>query len=52
MQKFKPQTSAQRFLSAHAALFNIFYVQPHLISRNTLRRFRAEAVAAWEVASA
>jgi putative transposase len=42
-QKFKSQGSAQRFLSTHAAVYNTFNVQPHLISRPTLRRFRAEA---------
>ncbi len=43
MQGFKSQASAQRFLTTHAAVYNTFYVQPHLISRPTLRRFRGEA---------
>jgi hypothetical protein len=47
MQLFKSQASAQRFLTTHAAVYNAFYVQRHLISRPTLRRFRAEAEAAW-----
>lgn len=39
--------SAQRFLTTHAAVYNTFNVQRDLISRPTLRRFRAEAHAAW-----
>lgn len=41
------QTSAQRFLTTHAAIYNTFYVQPHLIPRPSPRHFRAEAHAAW-----
>jgi transposase-like protein len=47
MQRFKSAGSAQRFLSVHAAVRNTFYLQRHLISRSTLRKFRAEAVAHW-----
>ena len=46
-QKFKSQGSAQRFLSAHAPIYNAFNHQPHLIRRPTLRRLRAEAYQAW-----
>ena len=52
MQGFKSQASAQRFLTTHAAIYNTFYTQPHLVSRPTLRRFRAEARAAWAAAAA
>lgn len=52
MQGFKNQPSAQRFLSTHAAVYNTFSVQRHLISRPNLRRFRAEAHAAWAKATA
>jgi putative transposase len=51
-QKFKSQGSAQRFLSTHAAVFNVFNIQPHLIRRPTLRRFRAEAHQTWVAATA
>jgi len=52
MQGFKSQRSAQRFLSTHAAVYNTFYTQTHLISRSNLRRFRGEAHQDWAVATA
>jgi transposase-like protein len=51
-QKFKSQGSAQHFLSTHSAVDNTANVQRHLIRRPTLRRFRAEALAAWAAATA
>lgn len=51
-QLFKSQASAQRFLTTHAATYNTFYTQKHLVSRPTLRRFRAAADAAWATAGA
>jgi putative transposase len=51
-QKFKSQGSAQRFLSSHAAIYNTFNTQPHLISRPGLRTLRAQAHPAWAVAAA
>ena len=45
MQRFKSAGSAQRFLNMHAAVHNTFNLQRHLISRSTLRIFRAEAAA-------
>src|ERR1700746_1317948 len=47
MQRFKSAASAQCFLSMHAAVHNTFNHQRHLISRSTLRIFRAEAAAQW-----
>jgi len=52
MQRFKSAGSAQRFLSIHAAVHNNFNLQRHLISRSTLRIFRAEAAAQWRSAVA
>src|SRR6184192_3021314 len=43
MQRFKSARSAQCFLSMHAAVHNTFNLQRHLVSRSTLRVFRAEA---------
>ena len=51
MQGFKSQRSAQRFLSTHAAVYNAFNTEPHLISRPTLRRFRGEARDVWAAAT-
>jgi putative transposase len=52
MQRFKSPGSAQRFLSIHAAVHNAFDLQRHLISRRTLRTFRAEAMEQWRTATA
>ena len=51
-QQFKSAGSAQRFLSMHAAVHNTFTLQRHLVSRRTLRSFRAEAAHAWQIATA
>ena len=48
MQRFKSQRSAQRFLSIHGPIYNLFNVQRHLISRRTLRIFRNQAMAEWQ----
>src|SRR6516165_2801291 len=45
LQRFKSAKSAQRFLNMHVAVHNTFNLQRHLISRSTLRIFRAEAAA-------
>ena len=50
-QRFKSAGSAQRFLSAHAAVHNTFNLGRHLISRRTLRAFRAEAAEQWRTAT-
>ena len=47
MQRFKSARSAQRFLSMHAAIHNIFNLQRHLVSSATLRISRAEAANQW-----
>ena len=52
MQRFKSQGQAQRFVSTHGAIYNLFNVQRHLISRSTLRTFRANGMDGWMAASA
>jgi len=52
-RRFRSPGSAQRFLATHAAVYNHFNFQRHLISRRTLRELRSRAFAGWlEVAAA
>ncbi len=46
MQRFKSPGSAQKFLSTHAAVYNTFNVQRHLISAHTHRTLRGVAMTA------
>ena len=48
MQRFKSPGSAQRFLSIHAAVQNVFTVQRHLVPRRIFKTFRAEAFDVWQ----
>ena len=52
MQGFKSSGSAQRFLSTHAAIYNTFNVQRHLITRKTIRQFRGDAMNTWRTVTA
>ena len=52
MQGFKSAKSAQRFVSVHAAVYNTFNVQRHLIRRPTHRQFRTAAHQSWNAATA
>jgi hypothetical protein len=51
MKRFKSPGSAQRFFSTHAAVYNVFNVQRHLTSRQTLRVFRDQAMLTWRRAT-
>jgi putative transposase len=50
MLRFKSPRCAQRFLSTHAAIYNTFNVERHLISRKTMREFRNDAMSLWQSA--
>ena len=52
MQRFKSPGSAQKFLSTHAAVYNTFNAQRHLVSAPTYRALRADALATWRTAVA
>jgi putative transposase len=47
MQRFKSAGSAQKSLSAHAAVYNTFHVQRHLTSARSHRVLRAAAMSTW-----
>jgi putative transposase len=51
MQRFNSPGSAQKFLSAHAAVYNTFNVQRHLTTRPTHRALRAAAMSIWREAA-
>ena len=52
MRGFKSDKQAQRFLSAHAAVYNLFNLSRHLISANYYRILRLRAFASWKAAVA
>ena len=52
MRKFKSIEQAQRFLGAHAAVYNLFNLGRHLVSAKNYRYFRLRAFATWEKAVA
>jgi len=51
MKRFKSPGSAQRFLSTHAAVYNVLNIQRRLIFRRTLRVFRNQAMLTWRQAT-
>ncbi|MFT6056894.1 MAG: hypothetical protein ACJAS2_001172 [Pseudohongiellaceae bacterium] len=48
MDKFKSMEQAQRFINAHAAVYNLFNLGRHLVSAENYRFFRLRAFASWE----
>jgi putative transposase len=52
MRRFKSTCQAQRFLSTHAAVYNLFNLGRHLVSANHYRLFRQRAFASWNCATA
>ena len=52
MRRFKSPSQAQRFLSIHAAVYNLFNLGRHLISAKHYRLLRQRAFVSWECAIA
>jgi len=52
MRRFKSMQQAQRFLTVHAAVCNLFNLGRHLVSAKNYRFFRARAFASWNYAAA
>ena len=51
MQRFKSPGSAQRFLNIHAATYNHFNNERHLINRSHFKKLRADAFSGWKAAA-
>ena len=52
MRRFKSPQQTQRFLSTHAAVYNLFNLGRHLISAEHYRFFRQRAFASWNCVAA
>ena len=52
MRRFKSTQQAQRFLSAHATVYNLFNLGRNLVSAKHYRTFRLRAFASWNCATA
>ena len=52
MRKIKSPKQAQRFLSTHAAVYNLFNLGRHLIGAEHYRTLRVSSFKAWNVAVA
>jgi putative transposase len=52
LRRFKSTQQAQRFLSVHAAVYNLFNLGRHLVSAKHYRLFRESAFASWNCATA
>ena len=52
MRRFKSTQQAQRFLTVHAAVYNLFNLGRHLVSAKTYRIFRSRAFSSWNCAAA
>ena len=52
MRRFKSTQQAQRFLTVHTAVYNLFNLGRHLVSAKNYRFFRLRAFASWNYAAA
>jgi|TARA_B100000959_G_scaffold108996_1_gene114929 putative transposase len=52
LRKFKSMKQVQRFLGAHAVVYNLFNLGRHLVSAENYRYFRLRAFASWKCATA
>jgi putative transposase len=52
MRRFKSTWQAQRFLSVHAAVYNLFNLGRHLVSASHYRDLRQSAFASWDSVTA
>jgi putative transposase len=52
MRRFKSMQQAQRFLTVHAAVYNLFNLGRHHVSAKNYRFFRLRALASWNCAAA
>ena len=52
MRRFKSNWQAQRFSSAHAASYNLFYLGRYLVSTKQYRNLRLGAFASWDFVTA
>ncbi|MCH8136791.1 MAG: IS6 family transposase, partial [Proteobacteria bacterium] len=52
MRRFKSPKQAQRFLSAHAAVYNLFNLGRHLVRAEHYRNLRISAFKEWKAAVA
>ena len=52
MRRFKSTAQAQRFLTVHAAVYNLFNLGRHLVSAGHYRKLRIDAFGHWTIAVA
>ena len=52
MRRFKSMQQAQRFLTVHSAVYNLFNIGRHLVSAKNYRTFRSRVFASWNYAAA
>ena len=52
MRRFKSAAQAQRFLTVHAAVYNLFNLGRHLVSAGHYRKLRIDAFGQWTIAVA